>query len=61
VSPSGGFTMLKWISCLIKNEKGASAIEYALIAVLIAVVIISSVAALGTKLSAKYNLIATSI
>lgn len=37
------------------NESGATAIEYGLIAGLIAVVIISSVSAVGTKISAKFT------
>ena len=38
-----------------KNESGATAIEYGLIAALIAVVIITGVTAVGTNLSATFN------
>ena len=38
----------------IANESGATAIEYGLIAALIAVVIITGVTAVGTKLSASF-------
>ena len=42
------------LSRFLKDENGASAIEYALIASLIAVAIVGSVTAIGTKLSALY-------
>jgi pilus assembly protein Flp/PilA len=38
-----------------KNESGATAIEYGLIAALIAVAIIGAVTTLGTKTSATFN------
>jgi pilus assembly protein Flp/PilA len=43
------------------NESGATAIEYGLIAALIAVVIIGAVTAVGTNLSATFTTISTSI
>jgi pilus assembly protein Flp/PilA len=43
------------------REDGVTAIEYGLIAALIAVVIIVSVTAIGTKLSTVFNSVATSI
>jgi pilus assembly protein Flp/PilA len=39
----------------LKNNKGATAIEYGLIAALIAVAAISAMSALGTKLSNTFN------
>jgi pilus assembly protein Flp/PilA len=39
----------------LRNETGATAIEYALIASLIAVVIITGVTAVGTGLSSTFN------
>ena len=39
----------------IKDQRGATAIEYGLIAGLIAVVIITSITTIGTKLSHKFN------
>lgn len=45
----------------ISDESGATAIEYGLIAALIAVVIIGAVTALGTNLSTKFNNIGTAI
>ncbi len=44
-----------------RDESGATAIEYGLIAALIAVVIISAVSGLGTALSNKFNTIKTSL
>ncbi len=46
---------------LIKNEEGATAIEYGLIASLIAVVIIGVLTTLGTSLSAKFQTIAAAL
>jgi len=45
----------------INDESGATAIEYGLIAGLIAVVIITAVTSVGTKLTSKFNSIATSL
>jgi pilus assembly protein Flp/PilA len=45
------------ISRFVRDESGATAIEYGLIAALIAVVIITAVTAVGTKLSATFNAI----
>lgn len=42
-----------------KNESGATAIEYGLIAALIAVAIIGAVTALGSNTSATFNKVAT--
>jgi len=42
----------------VRNESGATAIEYGLIAALIAVVIIGAVSTLGTTLASKFNTIA---
>ena len=43
------------------NESGATAIEYGLIAALIAVAIITAVTAVGTNLTATFNTIKASI
>ena len=40
---------------LIKNEEGATAIEYGLIAALIAVAIISAVTTVGTELTGTFT------
>ncbi len=42
-----------------KNESGATAIEYGLIAALIAVAIIGAVSALGQNTSTTFNKVAT--
>ena len=44
-----------------KDESGATAIEYGLIAALIAVVIITGVTAVGTHLSTTFNNLSTSL
>ncbi len=53
--------MSKFVTRFMKDESGATAIEYGLIAALIAVVIIGAVSALGTKLSTNFNNISTAI
>ncbi len=47
--------MIKKFAQFIKDEEGATAVEYALMAALIAVVIIVSVALLGTNLDALFT------
>jgi pilus assembly protein Flp/PilA len=47
--------MLAKFSKLIRDESGATAIEYGLIAALIAVVIIAALTSVGTKLSSVFN------
>lgn len=49
------------INRLMKTEKGATAIEYGLIAALIAVIIITTLTTLGTKLSTTFNSVATAL
>ena len=46
------------LRALIKDERGVTAMEYGLIAALVAVVIIGSVTTLGTKLSTTFTTIA---
>jgi pilus assembly protein Flp/PilA len=55
------FPMRNILKKLLRNRDGATAIEYGLIAALIAVVIITSVTLVGTKLSATFQLIASSL
>lgn len=53
--------MSKFVTRFLKDESGATAIEYGLIAALIAVVIIGAVTALGTNISARFNQVATAM
>ena len=46
---------MKWMWALSKNQKGATAIEYGLIAALIAVAAITAMSNLGTRLSNSFN------
>ncbi len=46
--------MIKSLKKFVANESGATAIEYALIASLIAVFIIGSLQVLGTQLSSEF-------
>ena len=45
----------------LKNEKGATAIEYGLIAAGISIAIIATVNALGTQLNTSFNSISTQL
>jgi pilus assembly protein Flp/PilA len=53
--------MTNFVSRFLKDESGATAIEYGLIAALIAVVIIGAVTSVGTKLSSQMSNIAAKI
>ena len=50
---------MKFFNKLLRDEAGATAIEYGLIAALIAVVIISAVTALGSTIKGKFNDVVT--
>jgi pilus assembly protein Flp/PilA len=54
-------TMTKFITKFAKDESGATAIEYGLIAALIAVVIISAVTAMGANMKTKFDSVATAM
>jgi len=56
-----GCTMHNKIIGFIQNRSGATAIEYGLIAALIAVVIVTAVTTLGTNLTGTFNNIATAV
>ncbi|MGO8801052.1 MAG: Flp family type IVb pilin [Roseiarcus sp.] len=53
--------MIKFVKNFVANESGATAIEYALIASLIAVAIILSVTALGSKLQNTFNEVSSNL
>ena len=53
--------MSKFVTRFLKDESGATAIEYGLIAALIAVVIVGGVRVLGTSLSTTFNNINTQL
>jgi pilus assembly protein Flp/PilA len=50
--------MRQFITRFVKDESGATAIEYGLIAALIAVVIIGAATFLGTEISNTFNYVA---
>jgi len=54
-------TLLTKIKNFIREEEGASAVEYGLLVALIAVAIIGAVTALGTNLSAMFTSVAGTI
>jgi len=49
------------VFAFLKDESGATAIEYGLIAAGISVVIIAAVNAIGSSLNAKFNYISTQL
>jgi len=49
-----GFGMIGQLKSFLSNQDGATAIEYALIASLIAVFIIGALSALGTNISSEF-------
>jgi pilus assembly protein Flp/PilA len=53
--------MSKFVTRFMKDESGATAIEYGLIAALIAVVLVTAVGLLGKNLSTTFNTVATSL
>jgi pilus assembly protein Flp/PilA len=53
--------MSKLVARFVKDESGATAIEYGLIAALIAVAIIMGAGALGTAINSKFNDIKTAV
>ena len=53
--------MKKFLNKIRKDEKGATAIEYGLIAALIAVVLISSLGLLGNNMSSRFNQIGNAV
>jgi len=53
--------MQKLIERFVKDESGATAIEYGLIAALIAVGIIAAARGLGSQISATFNTVTTTM
>lgn len=53
--------MSKLVARFVKDESGATAIEYGLIAALIAVAIIAGAGALGTAINSKFTTIKTAV
>jgi pilus assembly protein Flp/PilA len=47
--------MSKFVTRFLKDESGATAIEYGLIAALVAVVLVTALTALGTQLSTTFT------
>ena len=53
--------MTKFVSRFLKDESGATAIEYGLIVALIAVVIIAAVTTIGTKLNNNFSTVGNAL
>ena len=53
--------MLKQLTRILRDENGATAIEYGLIAALIAVAIITAVGTVGSHLTTTFNSVANSL
>jgi pilus assembly protein Flp/PilA len=52
---------MSMLTNLLKNESGATAIEYGLIAALIAVAAVTVMGTVGTNLSSTFNTVATKL
>ena len=52
---------LIWLRSLIEQDEGVTAIEYGLIAALIAVVIIAAITVVGTELNTTFTAISTAL
>jgi pilus assembly protein Flp/PilA len=52
---------MKFIKKLVRNDKGATAIEYGLIAALIAVAAITAMQSLGSNLTSTFNKVSTNM
>ncbi len=52
---------LTWLKSFAKSDEGVTAIEYGLIAALIAVVIIAAVTLVGTELNTTFTTISTKL
>jgi pilus assembly protein Flp/PilA len=53
--------MLNTFKSFVANESGATAIEYALIASLIAIALVTILGSLGTRLSAEFSEISSAL
>jgi pilus assembly protein Flp/PilA len=53
--------MQRFVTQFLRDESGATAIEYGLIAALIAVVVITAVTTIGTNLRGTFNNVANSV
>jgi pilus assembly protein Flp/PilA len=53
--------MKNLVTRFVRDESGATAIEYGLIAALISVVIITVLTTVGTNLNTKFNSVATAL
>jgi pilus assembly protein Flp/PilA len=53
--------MSKFVARFLKDESGATAIEYGLIAALVAVVLVTALSAMGTKLSGTFDTVSNKL
>jgi pilus assembly protein Flp/PilA len=54
-------TKMQFVGQFLRDERGATAIEYGLIAALIAIVIVSAVTTIGTKLRTSFGNVGNAI
>ncbi|WP_372782246.1 Flp family type IVb pilin [Phenylobacterium sp.] len=53
--------MTKFVTRFLKDESGATAIEYGLIAALVAVVLVTALGAMGSKLSGTFSTVTSKL
>jgi pilus assembly protein Flp/PilA len=61
ITQAKGLTMLRYIMRFYKDDSGATAIEYGLIAAGISVAIIATVQGLGTKLNTTFSSVSSAL
>jgi pilus assembly protein Flp/PilA len=61
LNPRRGVIMAKLWACLAKDETGATAIEYAIIAGTIAIAIVAAVQGIGTTLNNTFTSVSTGL
>lgn len=61
VVPTCEVSMFSFVKSLVRDQSGATAIEYGLIAALIAVAAIGGMSSLGTQLASIFNRVATTL
>jgi pilus assembly protein Flp/PilA len=53
--------MLYWIMCFAEDEKGTTAIEYALVAGLVSILIVAAATGIGTSLNVLFTAVAAGV
>ena len=55
IEPENGTTIMKKLACLLKDESGATAIEYALIAAAMGLALVTAMPLLAAAITGKFS------